>query len=174
MAESIHFAFDYTPRIASLAGPAHPSSAERLALFSETVRESTWKRVRQVQAGDEEWRPAPDALSFVDIVKHLVDADVWILQYLAGSSGPRAVIAPGEARARDWPALIAELARLGRDRTQRIARMSEEELAREVDEPQVLGRTNYWWLIVRGSLDHEIHHRGALQLTLRMRYGRGG
>lgn len=51
--------------------------------------------------------------------------------------------------------------------------MSEEELASEVDEPQVLGRTNYWWLIVRGSLDHEIHHRGAFQLALRLRYGKG-
>jgi hypothetical protein len=70
--------------------------------------------------------------------------------------------------------LTAELARLGRERAQRIARMTEEELASEVDEPQVLGRTNYWWLFVRGSLDHEIHHRGAFQLTLRMRYGGGG
>ena len=151
-----------------------PSSAQRLALFSETVRESTWKRVRQVQPGDEEWRPAQDALSFVDIVKHLVDADTWILKYLAGSSGPRAIIAPGDARARDWAFLTADLARLGRERAQRIARMSEQELAAEVEEPQVLGRTSYWWLIVRGSLDHEIHHRGALQLTLRLRYGKGG
>jgi len=150
-----------------------PSSAQRLALFSETVRESTWKRVRQVRAGDEEWRPSSDALSFVDIVKHLVDADVWILNYLAGSSGPRAVIAPGDARARDWASLTADLARLGRERAQKILQMSEDQLAAEVDEPQVLGRTNYWWLIVRGSLDHEIHHRGAFQLSLRIRYGRG-
>jgi uncharacterized damage-inducible protein DinB len=48
--------------------------------------------------------------------------------------------------------------------------MSEEDLAREVEEPQVLGRTSFWWLIVRGSLDHEIHHRGAFQLALRLRY----
>ena len=128
------------------------------------------KRIREVRPGDEEWRPAPGALAFVDIVKHVVDADVWILKYLSGSSGPRAVIAPGDAHAGDWPALTEELARLGQSRSRRIAEMSEEDLAREVEEPQVLGRTSFWWLIVRGSLDHEIHHRGAFQLALRLRY----
>jgi uncharacterized damage-inducible protein DinB len=65
---------------------------------------------------------------------------------------------------------MEELARLGQSRSRRIAEMSEEDLAREVEEPQVLGWTSFWWLIVRGSLDHEIHHRGAFQLALRLRY----
>jgi uncharacterized damage-inducible protein DinB len=131
------------------------------------------KRVRQVRTGDADWRPDPGALSFVDIVQHLVDADVWILKYLEGSSGPRAVIAPGDADADDWLSLTKELERLGGERSRRIGEMTEEGLAREIDEPQVLGRTTFWWLIVRGSLDHEIHHRGAFQLSLRLRYRSG-
>jgi uncharacterized damage-inducible protein DinB len=113
-------------------------------------------------------------LSFADIVKHLVDADIWILRYLNGSSGPRAVISPGDGRAQDFPRLTRELASLGTERSRRIAAMTEADLGREVEEPQVLGQTNFWWLIVRGSLDHEIHHRGAFQLALRLRYPSGG
>ena len=146
------------------------TSGERLADFSRAVRDSTLKRLRKVHPGDEEWRPAPDALAFVDIARHLVDADLWILEYLRGKSAARAVISPGMARGFEWTPLLSRLVELREERAGRLESMSEDQLQATVIEPQVLGETTYWWLVLRGNLDHEIHHRGALQLALRLRY----
>jgi uncharacterized damage-inducible protein DinB len=146
------------------------TEGQRLASFSRAVRESSLKRFRQVHPNDYGWRPAPDSLSFADILQHLVDADAWILGYLEGRPGPRAVICPGDAREEDWSNLLSRLIESGTSKADRLERMTEGELEREILEPQVLGQTTLWWLVVRGSLDHEIHHRGALQLALRLRY----
>ncbi len=147
------------------------NAGRTVADFSRTVRESSLKRFRRVAAGDEEWSPAPGALSFADLLKHLVDADRWLLSFFDGAPIPRAVIAPGEARGREWSRLLADLVALGEEKARRFESLRSEDLGARVVEPQVLGETTLWWLIFRGSLDHEIHHRGALQLSLRLRYG---
>jgi len=76
--------------------------AERLARFFSAVRQSSLKRFRKVEAGDECWQPRSDILSFVDILKHLVDSDQWILQYLRNKRLPEGgVISPGDAESED-------------------------------------------------------------------------
>ena len=49
------------------------SEGRRLAEFSRAVRESTLKRLRLVPDGFENWRISPQAMSFADVAKHLID-----------------------------------------------------------------------------------------------------
>ncbi|MBI3466922.1 MAG: DinB family protein [Planctomycetes bacterium] len=149
----------------------HTTEANRLSEFARLVRQSTMKRLKQVARGDEEWRPRPGMLSFVDVLKHLVDADQWLLDYLHGTPKPRAVISPGDARASDWDLMLNRLVQLGREKAEFFGGLSDGQLHSRIVEPQVLGETTWWWMIVRANLDHEIHHRGALNLAIRLKYG---
>ena len=147
------------------------TEAHRLAEFAKLVRQSTIKRLKQVARGDEEWRPRPDTLSFVDVLKHLGDADQWLRDCLRGRPTPRAVISPGDARAGEWDSLIDRFVQLGAEKEEFLRALSDSQLQSRIVEPQVLGETTWWWMIVRANLDHEIHHRGALNLAIRLKYG---
>jgi hypothetical protein len=55
---------------------------EKLARFSVAIRESTLKRLRMVPEGAENWRVDPQAMSFADNARHLIEADRWLLESL--------------------------------------------------------------------------------------------
>jgi uncharacterized damage-inducible protein DinB len=146
--------------------------AGSLAAFSASVRSSTLKRFQRVQTSDWYWRPRTDLLSFADVLKHLLDADHWLFERLDG--GPMSegvVITPGAADQPDSTAAVKELARLGAEKELRIRTMTDGDFkSRQFD----LGRrgiVNLAQLILRCNLDHEVQHRGSLQLSLRLRYG---
>ena len=147
------------------------TEAERLADFADVVRQSSLKRFKQVAPGDASWRPQAQMLSFVDVLKHLIDADQWVMQYLQERPSPRPVISPGDAPAEDWERLLNRFIQIGREKSDFFRTLSVEQLQTSIVEPEVLGETIWWWMIVRANLDHEIHHRGALQLALRLKYG---
>jgi len=99
-----------------------------LARFSQEVRESTLSRFRQVKHDDWSWTPAPGLLSFADVLKHLFDADHWLLDLLDG--GPLSegvVITPGDADAQHSPSLLDQLARLGPEKSHRISRLTNDD-----------------------------------------------
>ncbi len=147
------------------------NQGQRLAEISKMVRESSLKRFRQVQPPNRGWRPREDMLTFVDVLKHLVDADLWLFSLLEGYPKHRADIKPGEAHAADWDRHFAHLELLGKKRAEKLSLLSDEDLARPIVEPEILGDTDWGTLIMRGCLDHEAHHRGSLQVMLRLKYG---
>jgi hypothetical protein len=130
------------------------------------------KRFRCVAPGDEAWRAGPELLSFVDVLKHLGDADEWLLDRLRGGDAAHTEVRPGDASPQEWPAQFDRFVELGRQRTVLIRSLTPARLAQPIVDPEVLGPTTVRFLILRGGLDHEIHHRGALQLMLRLRYHR--
>jgi len=144
---------------------------ERLSEFSKAVRGSSLKRFRNVKPGDEEWRPRSDVLSFVDHLYHLVDSDYWFFEMLEqGSSTRDGIISPGDAKSEDWKRFLTELENLGKQKAEFLNGLSDSDLNNPVHDP-VYGDTTWWWFIVRHNLDHEIHHRGQLQVLLRLKYG---
>lgn len=142
--------------------------ARRLAELAAAIRLSTLKRLRRVPAGDEHWRPKPGMMSFADLAQHLIDVDTWLLKSLEGEDYPAQGRA-GLAETANWETflgLLEELERSGKVRRRRIKNMSDEELQRKVHGAAFAKDVTTWWMIVRGNLDHEIHHRGQIALYL--------
>ena len=143
---------------------------EELVQFAQAVRESTLKRLNLVPAGEENWRVDPEAMSFCDTAQHLIDSDQWLCATLSARTSihmlGRAGIASVTGRDQ-YDALLNKLARSGDDRAVLLSSLSREELYKSVDAPGIGGLVSTWWVIVRGNIDHEIHHRGQIAAYLR-------
>lgn len=152
------------------------NSAEsgNLEAFSRAVRESSLKRLRSVPEGRESWRPTPEAMSFADLAHHLIDADEWLFKKLEDRALEPMVGHAGEAgdATRDrYMEMLARLEQTGRQRADLIAGLSADQLAEAIFDRRFGGEVTVWWVIVRGNLDHEIHHRGQIATYLRMEEG---
>ena len=144
---------------------------ERLTEFFEEVRQSSLKRFMKVKPGDGGWCPRSDIFSFADTLEHLIDADSWVLEYLKNERMPEGnVTAPGDAKAADWTRLLTEFENSGRKVAEFIGALSDSDLDNRIKGPGGSDDTTWWWIIVRYYIDHEIHHRGQLQVLLRLRY----
>jgi len=147
------------------------AETENLAAWSRAVRESSLKRLRLVPEGRENWRATPESMSFADLAKHLIDADEWLfrkledraLEPMVGHAG-----IAGEVSRAGYLDLLARLEATGRQRSDLIAGLSPAQLAEPIFDRRFGGEVTVWWVIVRGNLDHEIHHRGQLAAYLRI------
>ena len=147
------------------------TESENLAAFSRAVRESSLKRLRLVPEGRENWRATPETMSFADQARHLIDADEWLfrkleeraLEPMVGQAGDA-----GEVTRVEYLDLIARLEQTGRQRSDLIAGLSSDQLATPIFDRRFGGEVTVWWVIVRGNLDHEIHHRGQIATYLRL------
>jgi uncharacterized damage-inducible protein DinB len=143
----------------------------RLADYSRAVRESTLKRLRSVSFEDVNWRPTPSALSIADIAQHIIDADLWLFAKLRDPRHPSMRAVPGCGQVESAAAfaeLLERLTQLGDERAELIASLSSADLEHQIDDDRFGGLVSVWWVIVRGNLDHEAHHRGQLAAFLRL------
>jgi uncharacterized damage-inducible protein DinB len=142
-----------------------------LGTFARQVRQSTLKRLAQVHPEDRRWRPAAGTLSFADTLAHLIEVDRWVFDRLDGRCPPDIEPSTCAGDAIDWERSLAEFIRLGEDRAERTARLSLGDLTAVRPGGPAGTDMPVWELLLRRSLDHEIHHRGELQLMLMIRYG---
>lgn len=146
------------------------TEGERLAKFSEAVRESTLKRLTIVPPGAENWRISEGSMSFADIAQHLIDADRWLFKMLETKNCPRMVGVSGSAyiKSRDeYLGLIEELKQTQEMRRTLLEGLPDEEFDIMMHDER-FGNVSAWWVIVRGNLDHEIHHRGQMVAYLKL------
>ena len=147
------------------------TEVNRLAEFARAVRESTLKRLRRVPPGSENWRIHDEAMSFADLARHIADADRWLFAKLDDPSLP-AMTGPTHpveiADRREYLNLLAELEETGRQRAALLESMTADRLAQKLPDERFGGAASVWWIIVRGNLDHEIHHRGQIAAFLRI------
>jgi len=147
------------------------SEETRLARFSEAVRESSLKRLRLVPEGSENWCPASEAMSFAEIAQHLIDADNWTFKMLEvknlkpikGKSGLVEVIDHTQ-----YLNILDELKQTGIRRSQLLENITPAQLSEMIFDWRYGKEVSVWWIIVRGNLDHEIHHRGQIATYLRI------
>jgi uncharacterized damage-inducible protein DinB len=139
--------------------------------FAKAVRESTLKRLRIVPSGFENWRISNNSLSFADIAKHLIDTDNWLFQKLKNHSLESIRADAGSfivKNRQEYLDLLQNLFQTGKERENLIERIKNEDWNRRIYDDRFNGEISVWWLIVRGNLDHEIHHRGQLASYLRV------
>ncbi len=150
--------------------PEGEAEGKRLARWAEAVRRSTLRRLAEVSAGHENARPAPGAMSFADLAQHLVDADTWLARKLAdpdlpamqGRAGAKKVVSRS-----DWQRLLEEVERSGRRRRRLLEGLDRAALERRLPDERFGGEVAVWWIVVRGNLEHEAHHRGQIAAGLR-------
>ena len=146
-------------------------TVSNLVDFAAAVRESTLERLRKVQPQYYNWCPVESGMSFSDIAYHLVETDKWLLKKISngdikpirGSAGTKAVSSPDE-----YAGLLTKLEMTGRDRISLLTSLNDEKLHEMVFDSRYNGEVSIWWIIVRGNLDHEIHHRGQIATYLRI------
>jgi uncharacterized damage-inducible protein DinB len=146
------------------------TESQYLVAWAAAVRESTLKRLRRVPEGHEHWRLSPQVMSFADLAQHIIDADAWLFQKLADRSLEPMVGRAGfshiTARSQCL-GLLTRLQSLGADRERLIAGFTADQLAETVFDRRFGGEVTVWWVLVRGNLDHEVHHRGQISVYLR-------
>jgi len=146
------------------------AEGERLARLSIAVRDSTIRRLKLVPEGSENWRIDKDAMSFADLGQHIIDADKWLFKMLEVKSLPRMQGRAGLAQisSRDeYLRLIEKLNQIGETRRKLFEHLSDEQLSETIYDERFGGEVSAWWVIVRGNLDHETHHRGQIAAYLR-------
>ncbi|NNG26554.1 MAG: DinB family protein [Ignavibacteriaceae bacterium] len=146
------------------------SEVEKLAEFAEAVRESTIERLKKVPAGKENWRITADAMSIAEIAYHVIEADDWLflkvdnpkLEPMLGKIGTIKINDVFEFRN-----LIERLQQSGQKRCSFIKNIEGSKLKSTIFDKRFGKEVSIWWIIIRGNLDHEIHHRGQLAAYLR-------
>ena len=149
----------------------YQSEGQRLAELSTAVRESTLKRLRRVPQNHAHWRPLKDTMSFADVAYHLLQADRWLDKKLDDPGLLGMTGHTGDARhvnQDDYEALLGMLEESGEQRAAMLQALSATELETTMYDDRFNRRVTVWWLVMRGTLDHEIHHRGQIAVYLRL------
>ena len=147
------------------------SESEKLAEFAKAVRDSTIKRLKQVPAGKENWRITPEAMSFAEIAYHLIEADEWLIKKIENEDLESMLGKTGTIMIDDnleFLDLINRLQQSGKNRCSSIKELNKSKLQSTIIDKRFGKKVTIWWIIVRGNLDHEIHHRGQLSAYLKM------
>jgi uncharacterized damage-inducible protein DinB len=148
----------------------NPTEGQRLAEFSRAVRQSTLKRLLQVPHGKENWHPSSGGMTFADIAHHIAEADSWLFRKLEDPTLSKMTTKAGEATdvtPEEFRELVTKLRRSGEQRAELLSTLTDSVLDSPIFDDR-FGDVTVWWIIVRGNLDHEAHHRGQLAVYLRL------
>ncbi len=146
------------------------SESEKLAEFAAAVRDSTIKRLKQVPAGKENWRITPEAMSIAEIAYHLIEADEWLIKKIENEDLESMQGKTGTIMIDDnleFLDLINRLQKSGEKRCSFIKELNKSKLQSTIFDKRFGKEVTIWWIIVRGNLDHETHHRGQLSAYLK-------
>jgi len=110
-------------------------------------------------------------MSFAEQALHLIDCDNYLYDRLEGKNTPPVdgMTHRLEIRERShYESLLAALESSGNQRALILESLTAEDFDRSLVDARFEGEISVWWLIVRGNLDHEIHHRGQVAACLRV------
>ena len=104
-------------------------------------------------------------MSFADLARHLLVCDELLAKGLReGPQKPDHGNAGAIFKREGFEQLIAAIEHSGAERRALIEEID------DFDRPvfdERFGDTTVWWVVMRGNLDHEVHHRGQIAAYLR-------
>ena len=130
------------------------------------IRKRTARLVPLIPPERIEWRPAPGAMSFGDLLRHLAGTERWMwAENVAGR--PARFLGHDESLASGYEVTCAYFERLHAESMAIFGALSREDYEKPVRTPAGAALPAWKWL--RAMIEHEAHHRGQLYLMLRMR-----
>lgn len=139
--------------------------------FCKAVRESTLKRFKAVPEGYENWRISKNALSFAEIAKHLIESDDWTVKKINDPAIKSILPEKGSIEncsIEKFKALILTLELSLERKINFINSLDREKMESKIYDDRFNEEVSIEWIILRGNIDHEIHHRGQIAVYLRM------
>jgi uncharacterized damage-inducible protein DinB len=144
---------------------------EMLINFCKAIRESTLKRLKIVPEGYENWRISKNALSFAEIVRHLIKSDDWTIKKIKDPTIKSILPEKGkfeDCSKEEFYSLISTLEESLDRKINFINTLNEEKMESKIYDDRFNDVVSVEWIILRGNLDHEIHHRGQIAAYLRV------
>lgn len=144
---------------------------EMLIDFCKAVRESTLKRLKIVPAGYQNWRISKGALTFAEIAQHLIKSDDWTIQKIKDPTIKSILPEKGlldDCSKEEFYLLISKLEKSLERKIKFINTLDEEKMESKIYDDRFNDEVSVMWIILRGNLDHEIHHRGQIATYLRV------
>src|SRR5579872_3809903 len=149
---------------------------DKIIEFVSAVRLSTIKRLELIPSGFENWAISKNSLTVAEIADHIIEADRWLMKKIADPSVKSFKAAKGKiniANRDEYGKLIDELKIWLDKKKNYLAMLTSERLDEKINDDRFGGFVTLWWVIVRGNLDHEIHHRGQLSSYIRVLQDQG-
>lgn len=136
--------------------------ADFLAYFRR-VRGRTRAVIERIPADRLEWEPAPGRFTLGDLARHIAATERWMF---AENVRGRSSRYPGHGRelADGLSAVHAYVDRLHDESLDIFASLSADDLRSPCPTPGGIELTTWKWL--RAMIEHEIHHRGQIYMTL--------
>jgi len=146
-----------------------------LAEFSSEIRKLTLKRLDEVPKGFINWRLNNTAMSFADIVQHLINVDELFLniattheknfKWTLGSEEPHLHV--DEAT---YEAMLKKLDEFQLKRHSVIRSLKDAAVNEQITDDKGENMT-LWWFLMRQVLEHEVYHRGQIAAYLKILKG---
>jgi uncharacterized damage-inducible protein DinB len=142
-----------------------PRDHDEFLRYFESVRKRTLRVADCIPDERIDWRPADDAFSFGDLLRHLGATERWMF---AENVAGRPACYPGHGRelADGKGAVLAYVARMHAESMAIFRALGDEELERHAVTPAGASLSIRKWL--RAMVEHEAHHRGQIYTMLRL------
>jgi len=148
---------------------------QKLAEFSSEIRKLTLKRLQEIPEGFMNWCLNNTAMSFVDIVHHLINVDELFFeisntkekqfQWKLGSEEPHQIVDKFT-----YEAMIEKLKEFQLKRHSVIYSLDDSRMNEEITDENGKKMT-FWWFLMQKVLEHEIYHRGQISAYLKVLKG---
>jgi len=110
-------------------------------------------------------------LSFAEIAKHLIKSDEWTIKKINEPAIKSILPEKGSIEhcsRKEFSSLILELEKCLERKIKFIDSFGKEKMENRIYDDRFNGDVSIEWIILRGNIDHEIHHRGQIAAYLRV------
>ncbi|MBN1301648.1 MAG: hypothetical protein JW995_10575 [Melioribacteraceae bacterium] len=119
----------------------------------------------------ENWRINDDKMSIADIAYHLLESDNWTIQKIK-NPGLKSMVASANivniVSREEYDDILNRLEKILGEKILAVKNFTLWDFDKMIYDDRFGKEVNLWFMIMRGNIDHEIHHRGQLSAYLQL------